>query len=138
MAKEIYIVVKQGVYVQEVSGPFDRAEAERVAQEDAGEDRDGYHTYDVHLLQTDGLHDAVARFAQVDNEHSHEEGVTLVEPKESSAKFMLLVHALIEKDIEERSPSVMPDQVMFTDAHVSIPKGTYRRNSNEIWVLVPE
>jgi len=45
-----FVVVKQGVYIQNVYGPFILIEAKTHAQELAIEDTDSYHSWDVRLI----------------------------------------------------------------------------------------
>lgn len=59
-----FLVVKQGVYIQEVYGPFDEFTATAAARTLAATDRDDYHTYDVRSVRPAGLGVVVASFAQ--------------------------------------------------------------------------
>lgn len=53
-----FIVVKQGVYMRGVYGPFaTQAEARTQAQALADADSDSYHTWDVHSLTATGIAD---------------------------------------------------------------------------------
>ena len=53
---EIFVVVKQGVYIQDVYGPFYTERSARIfAQDAAMHDDDSYHGWDVYLLTEDGL-----------------------------------------------------------------------------------
>lgn len=55
-----YIVVRQGVYVQGVHGPWPTVlEARAAAQSLAQADEDSYHSWDVIALRRDGLGDEV-------------------------------------------------------------------------------
>lgn len=55
-----FVVVKQGVYIQGVYGPFIVISAAiNAAGAFAFNDRDSYHEYDVHELKPDGLDDKV-------------------------------------------------------------------------------
>ncbi len=49
-----YIVVKQGVYIQEVYGPFGCERAKDRAVRLARENQDDYHSYDVFELKQNG------------------------------------------------------------------------------------
>lgn len=59
-----YVVTKQGVYLQDVFGPFEGlTEARLFAQQRAAHDADGYHTWDIGTLHPEGLK-VVERYAQ--------------------------------------------------------------------------
>lgn len=62
-----YIVLKHGVYIQEVYGPFSLEDALETAQTLAFEDDDGYHEWEVHLLTPQGIGPLVKSYRQEAN-----------------------------------------------------------------------
>lgn len=52
----MFVIVKQGVYIQEVYGPYNTEEqAKPFAHKLAREDKDSYHTYDICRITDAGL-----------------------------------------------------------------------------------
>jgi len=59
----IYVVVKEGVYIQEVYGSCDAVDDAKVlAERLAGEELDDYHTFGVYPLDHSGLGEKVEVF----------------------------------------------------------------------------
>lgn len=55
----IYVVVKRGVYIQEVYGPFNKPAAITTANTMAAADSDDYHVWSVEVLGLLGLSNPV-------------------------------------------------------------------------------
>ncbi len=55
---EVYIVVKRGVYIQDIFGPFEHLDIARgFAAGKASTDKDSYHDWLVFVLSDEGLKD---------------------------------------------------------------------------------
>ena len=92
-----FVVVKQGVYMQGIYGPYDSVEAAKwEARKRAEEDEDHYHTWEVRELTPEGLittswpseegsTEVLVRYAQEPGEGrraSHPEGTIEVKREE--------------------------------------------------------